>query len=327
MTPAKKSLVLAFLDPQKIETRNADSIFSAPAEIVWIPAGKTSICAGGGYNGEGFNGDVICDEKAFTDIQQSFSEIMASGHRVWIDFNHEDAEAAGWVTGFSWDAAKGILASVSWTPSGLRALEDKTYYSFSPAFIIDVEASRPSSLMFGHAAGGLVNAPAFGARMPALVAARMGAAKSLSDVSKNQLQTNYMKAVYAHFKNHPNASAALLKAVKAAAEAGADMTEEKIIEKVEAEMSADEQAAILAERDALKIEVEALKAELAKLKPAAEEVEAVKAKFNDQEKQIAALTKRVSGETVIEVNAGDKNADKPLYGHARVVAAFEKKAK
>lgn len=318
MSNKNNALVLAFLDPQRIETGSADATFTAPAQIVWIPLGGTNISAGGGYNGEGFQGNVLCDAKAFANIQASFEQVMASGHRVWIDFNHEDAEAAGWVTGFSWDESRGILASVSWTPSGIKALEEKTYYSFSPAFLIDLETSRPSSLIMGHAAGGLVNAPAFGARMPALVAARMGATNSLPSVSKNPLHTTHMKAIYAHFKDKPNA---LLKAVKAAAEAGEGVDEKQIIEKVEAEMSADEQAAILAERDALKMEVEKLKAELEKLKPAAEEVEAVKAKFADQEKQIATLKKAADVVTVPVVQAA-KKTDEKLFGHARVSAAF-----
>lgn len=178
MHTASANRVLAFLAPQGLATGEAES-FAAPAEIVWIPAGETTISAGGGMNGEGFVGSVRCDEQAAAAIAASYAATVAAGLRVWLDFDHDDGEAAAWVTGFRWDASRGIVASVAWTDAGLQALKGKAYYSFSPAFLIDRETSRPCSLIEGHAAGGLVNAPAFGARMPALIAARLGGTPTL----------------------------------------------------------------------------------------------------------------------------------------------------
>lgn len=170
--------ILAFLNPQGLEIPNAAEglpCFRPPSEIVWIPVGDSAISAGGGVDGEGFVGNVRCDEAAFNSIAASFADEISAGRRVWLDFNHEDAEAAAWVSAFRWDPNKGIIAQTDWTQEGREALEGKSFYSFSPAFLIDKETSRPCSLIAGHAAGGLVNAPAFGARMPALIAARLGA--------------------------------------------------------------------------------------------------------------------------------------------------------
>lgn len=184
--------VLAFLPPQALDLPACapESVFCPPVSIVWMPVGETVISAGGGVDGEGFAGAVLCDEQAFNSIAASFAQITAAGSRVWIDFNHDDAEAAGWVKGFSYAPDKGIVAHVEWTPCGAKALGDKTYYSFSPAFLIDRETKRPVSLIPGHAAGGLVNAPAFGARMPALIAARLsGPAPTSAATSAAENQT------------------------------------------------------------------------------------------------------------------------------------------
>lgn len=178
-TAHKTKRILAFLQPQGLDVSiSPASTFCPPSEIVWIPIGESLISAGGGVDGKGFVGNVVCDEAAFNLIAASYADEIALGRRVWIDFNHDDAEASGWITGFRWDASKGIIALVEWTSEGCEALEGKAYYSFSPAFLIDQETSRPCSLIPGHAAGGLVNAPAFGARMPALIAARLGNAST-----------------------------------------------------------------------------------------------------------------------------------------------------
>jgi len=145
-----------------------------PTSIVWMPAGTHAISATT-LDGAGYAGNAICDEQAFRSILASFQKITASGQRVWLDFDHADGEAAAWVKSFSWDATKGILANIEWTAKGEQALRGKAYYSFSPAFAAEKTTGRVVQLLKGHAAGGLVNAPAFGAAMPALIAARMAA--------------------------------------------------------------------------------------------------------------------------------------------------------
>ena len=148
-----------------------------PESFVWMPSGRHDLSAHT-LDGPSFNGQIICDEQAFRAVVASFADIQKGGGRVWIDENHDDAGAVGWVKSFSWDPARGILAHVDWTPTGEAALRGKKYFSFSPAFFADAKSGRVYGLMPGHAAGGLVNAPAFGAAMPALIAARLSGASS-----------------------------------------------------------------------------------------------------------------------------------------------------
>jgi phage I-like protein len=144
-----------------------------PEAIVWMPAGRHAISAGT-LDGPTFTGSIVCDEQAARAVSASFQSITATGQRIWLDFDHEDAEASAWVKSFSWDSARGILAHVEWTSKGEAAVRGKSYYSFSPAFEAEGKSGRVLGLIAGHAAGGLVNAPAFGAAMPALIAARIG---------------------------------------------------------------------------------------------------------------------------------------------------------
>lgn len=149
-----------------------------PSEIVWMPAGEHAIsafAAGGGT----FEGTVICDESGARAVAAQLAALQARGLRVFLDQDHKDEAATAWVLGFRWDPARGILARVRWTSLGEQLLRGKVYYSFSPAFLLDRTTHRVAGFPAGHAAGGLVNAPAFGAAMPALVAARGASAASV----------------------------------------------------------------------------------------------------------------------------------------------------
>ena len=109
------------------------------------------------------------------------------------------------------------------------------------------------------------------------------------------------KALYSAFKDRPEA---LLKAVAYAAEAPEGTTDEQIVDKVQAEFDAADQAALIAERDALKIEVEALKAKIAELSPEAAKVEEMGKKIAEQDGQIAELSKRTRSYGTRPVNVG-----------------------
>jgi hypothetical protein len=148
-----------------------------PREIVWVPAGEHDISAHGAGM-QPVQARVVGDAEGASAITAHFEALRASGSRVWLDKNHEDAEASADVRGFAWDPARGIVATVDWTPYGEKLLRDRVFCSFSPAFLRNKATGRPSMLMVGHAAGGLVNAPAFGAAMPALIAARLAGAES-----------------------------------------------------------------------------------------------------------------------------------------------------
>lgn len=148
-----------------------------PTDIVWMPKGDHEISAGTMHGGS-WTGMVRCDELGASVVIASYQRVIANGLRVWLDCCHDDGEASAWVRGFRWDAALGIVASVDWTPLGEKMLREKRLYSFSPTFWVDWESGRVSGLVEGHAAGGLVNAPAFGAAMPALIAARLAGAEN-----------------------------------------------------------------------------------------------------------------------------------------------------
>jgi len=162
--------VFAVAAPSRIDV-SPDAAAPLPTEIVWMPAGRHTISAGTLAGGT-WQGTVICDQAAFARVSESFAKMRARGP-VSLDFDHEDKAASAWVQGFAWDASRGIIASVEWSGKGAEALREKTYYSFSPAFLCDKETGRVNGLVYGHAAGGLVNSPAFGAAMPALIAARL----------------------------------------------------------------------------------------------------------------------------------------------------------
>lgn len=157
----------------------ADSAKDAPlpSSIVWMPKGDHEISAGTLHGGS-WTGLVRCDELGASVVKASYERVIANGLRVWLDCCHDDGEAAAWVRGFSWDPALGIVAAVEWTSLGEKMLREKRLYSFSPTFWVDWESGRVAGLVEGHAAGGLVNAPAFGAAMPALIAARLAGAEN-----------------------------------------------------------------------------------------------------------------------------------------------------
>src|SRR6187401_2453724 len=100
------------------------SIFASHADstrhtFCWMPAGRHQLTAGT-LDGTGFFGPVICDEDAAQNIIASFHELRAKKQPLYIDFDHEDSSAAGWVKDFSWDPSIGILCTVEWTPGGAR---------------------------------------------------------------------------------------------------------------------------------------------------------------------------------------------------------------
>lgn len=159
-----------------------------PEEICWMPRGATPIVATT-PSGEPWDGTVVCDEAGFRVVEQDFLQARAGGQRVWIDENHNDEAATADLTSFRWDPARGVMATVKWTPLGARMLRERQYCSFSPSFFVGSGGSRLSGLVTGHASGGLTNSPAFGARMPALIAARMAGAKPTTEAGAAGAET------------------------------------------------------------------------------------------------------------------------------------------
>ncbi len=175
--PKKGERLVAVAPVTVVMAADAKADAPLPDSIVWMPRGDHEICAGT-MHGSTWTGMVRCDELGSSVVIASFERARAKGCRVWLDCNHDDGAATADVRSFKWDPARGIVAAIDWTPLGEKCLREKTYFSFSPTFWVDWESGRVAGLVEGHAAGGLVNAPAFGAAMPALIAARLGGADS-----------------------------------------------------------------------------------------------------------------------------------------------------
>lgn len=271
---ARKAAVDALMigNPVVIEI-TASASDPLPHEITWMPAGKHSLTAHT-LNGPAFSGTVICDEQAARRVTASFETMIAAGQRVWLDLDHDDGAAAGWVSGFSWDASRGIIAAVSWTPRGENALRGKEFFSFSPAFLADERTGRVAGLISGHAAGGLVNAPAFGAAMPALVAARIGGTNQNQPAPGGKPETKTMKELLLQIL-------AALKVTPAV-----DATEDQLVALVAKNMPADQSVEIKALQ--AKFDDASKAAELAKTEAAAVAVQAKK----DADAKLAEISKK-----------------------------------
>ncbi|MBS0632019.1 MAG: hypothetical protein JSS11_08910 [Verrucomicrobia bacterium] len=175
--PDLLSLSAAHPIPLPLDDSAADQL---PSEFVWMPKGEHQISAYAAGDAQPWVGRVTCDEAGARAVAAAHAKVLASGRRVYLDENHDDAAATAWVLAFSWDPARGIIVKVAWTSLGESLLRGKVYHSFSPAFLINRSTGRVTGFPAGHAAGGLVNAPAFGAAMPALIAARLSGADTLT---------------------------------------------------------------------------------------------------------------------------------------------------
>ena len=137
-----------------------------PDNIQWMPPGTQT--AEPFVNGEPcpIQIDVTPElaDKLNSQLQDLRSRAATGADDVpFLDFNHEDGEAAGEVTELYWagnDPIKGgIRAKVNWSTAGRAALEGKSYRRFSPAWFLDPETHEPVGI--GVNLGGLVNRAAF----------------------------------------------------------------------------------------------------------------------------------------------------------------------
>ena len=137
-----------------------------PEEIQWMPPGEHEITATGA-DGKAIKRKVRVTSVAarrMEELLQGLRSKAAHGveDRPYVDFNHDDAEAAGHVVGFSWGGDDpvegGIRAKVEWTGPGRRALEEKAYRRFSPSFYVDTQGEVTGAPLN---MGGLVNRAAF----------------------------------------------------------------------------------------------------------------------------------------------------------------------
>jgi len=132
-----------------------------PQEIQYLPPGTHSITAT--KNGKPAELTLEVDAQTANLLQKSFDKITAGDkEQVFIDFNHDDGEASGWVTGFYWAGADpdtgGVRAKVEWTNAGEEALQGRNFRKFSPTFTLNSKGEIEGTTLN---AGGLVNRPAF----------------------------------------------------------------------------------------------------------------------------------------------------------------------
>jgi hypothetical protein len=136
-----------------------------PDEIQWMPPGTHEICAQ--QAGKNVVKTVRVDPAGAERMQRLLDDYLQRANtgaedRPFIDFNHDDAEAAAHIAGFRWGGddprAGGIRAKIQWTEPGKAALTGRAYRRFSPTFHIDTDGhvtGAPVNM------GGLVNRAAF----------------------------------------------------------------------------------------------------------------------------------------------------------------------
>lgn len=138
---------------------------AVPAEIQWMPPGRHEICASKG--GKPAKLTVSVDSGVAAAVAKSFDDLVKAGKRPYLDFNHAGGASSGRVTAVRWagdDPVKGgIRVTVEWSDEGAKAITGRTYFSFSPTFLVDAAGK-----VIGTTAnmGGLVNEPAFTAIAP-----------------------------------------------------------------------------------------------------------------------------------------------------------------
>jgi phage I-like protein len=163
---------ILFLHAKEPEEIQASDGFRAglgdelPESVQLFPPGTHAITASSAKGPVEAN--VVIDEATAKAIADDFERMKAAadkgeGPKPYVDFNHEDREAAGWVMSVYWagDDLKsgGVRAKVDWSKPGADAITGKAFRQFSPNFRFDRKVSRVVGT--GPNMGGLVNRPAF----------------------------------------------------------------------------------------------------------------------------------------------------------------------
>jgi phage I-like protein len=155
---------------------------TAPDDIQYMPPGRHTIRAQ--RAGKPVTLTVSVDASTAETLQRFLGERLAAAaegtdDRPFLDFNHEDREAAAWPIAFFWagDDRKtgGVRARIEWSEAGRRAVEGRTFRRFSPTFVPDEQGRVIGSEIN---MGGLVNRAAF-KRIAALFARSTDTAAAL----------------------------------------------------------------------------------------------------------------------------------------------------
>jgi hypothetical protein len=153
---------------------------SAEGDIQWMPPGVHTITPF--VNGEPVEMTIDVNSATAAHFGGQVQDLRSrarlnEGDYPFIDFNHEDSEAAAEVLELYWGGddpvTGGIRAKVKWTGAGQEALAGKNYRRFSPQWILDKEAGKPIGIDVN--VGGLVNKAAFKGIQP--VVAKDGSAQ------------------------------------------------------------------------------------------------------------------------------------------------------
>jgi hypothetical protein len=128
-----------------------------PAEIMYMPAGKSTIRA----NVNGRAKEITVDVSPMTTglLQASLLRLLAEPVTPFIDFLHRGEEATAMPKGFRW-TPEGVMMSLDWTSAGKAAVEGNTYRWFSLTFLLN-EAGNPAGLPETGPVGAFTNNPAF----------------------------------------------------------------------------------------------------------------------------------------------------------------------
>ena len=137
---------------------------TAPDEIVFVPAGTHEVRAS--VDGKAAKCTVTATELTASllnqELQDAINQSLAGEmSRPFLDFQHEHGRAAAHPVEFYWDADRGVILKLEWTPAGRAAVEGKEFSYFSPEVDWDSKTQQIIGLIQPGAVGGLVNIPAF----------------------------------------------------------------------------------------------------------------------------------------------------------------------
>lgn len=159
-----------------------------PEEIQYMPPGRHRIRASRAGKPVELEVEVTqITATALSDWLTRQLALAAAGaeDKPFLDFNHDDREAAAWPLKIFWagDDPKtgGVRAKVEWSGAGRKAIEDRAFRRFSPTFHLD-DAGRVIGSETNM--GGLVNRAAFKRIQPLF--AKVAHASSVHPSTDNQ---------------------------------------------------------------------------------------------------------------------------------------------
>lgn len=134
--------------------------------VQMFPPGTMKVAPLNSATGKAEEIELTIDAQAAEVLEEARATMQAAadvnqGDAPFIDFNHDDREAAAWVKEIYWAGddpqTGGVRARVEWTAAGDEAVKGKTFRRFSPTFHADGGRVTGAPVNMG----GLVNRAAF----------------------------------------------------------------------------------------------------------------------------------------------------------------------